>query len=105
MKIGTAKRRGAGGRGDGNGRENERCVGDGLVSARNLGSVSFKGYEKYGVGMVVVVVVRGEIANGQQIPWKVRREQRGGRDREREKGWSAAGGRSGARPGTGRWST
>ena len=33
------------------------------------------------------------------IPWKVRREQRGGGDGET--GWSAAGGRSGARPGYG----
>lgn len=35
------------------------------------------------------------------IPWKVRREQRGGEGNGGYTGWSAAGGRSGARPGYG----
>ena len=86
MKIGTAKRRGAGSRGGegegegemGNGRERMREIaGDGLASARNLGLVSLKDMKSTGVRLLMVT---------QQIPWKVRREQRGGRDTGKEDG-------------------
>jgi hypothetical protein len=62
MKICTAKRRGAGVRGEGNGREKREIAGDGLDSARNLGSVSLKDMKSTGL---------------EQIPWKVRRGKRG----------------------------